>query len=136
MIPRSRAAGCCWHRDAWNQTRKTDALQKASVLYSAESVRNAAVVLCEVWTGGSDVQRKDLAVFRNGKDTAAVLGIGIQELPGKAKILPLVHGDHAADPGQIQEVPGTPEAVLSQPGVQGAAWPDPDADPGAAVYRL
>ena len=30
-----------------------------------------------------------------------------------------MHGDHAADPGQIQEVPGTPEAVLSQPGVQG-----------------
>ena len=73
----------------------------------------------QVWTDGSDIQRKDLAVFCNGKDTAAVLGIGIQELPGKAKILPLVHGDHAADPGQIQEVPGTPEAVLSQPGVQG-----------------
>ena len=55
-------------------------------------------------------------------------------VPGEGEIPPLVHGQKAADVRQLQEVPGTPEAVLPQPGVQRQHGQVDAAGPGEAPH--
>ena len=55
-----------------------------------------------------------------------------QKFLRKAEVSPLVHGKKSPDIRRLQKVTGAPEAVLSQPGVQGQhGQVDPAAPQGA-----